>query len=366
MDHSAAENRKGILNAKSSPFGVFLLLWILCLVIAIPVIMARFFSYLEGYEENYHEASNEVIIDEMRSVFLSRDPRAVYEMLTVKPNPGFYETEEDMIEYMSSFLENGAMDIEQELTGTDDARRSFVITCGEKEIARAEYVKGEDWNLDKLEFYAVPTERVQITAPEDVKIFINGKEMSYITRTYTYSDNTAQRFFEGYTTIPTVESFVIDGFCLVPEITALSAEGTELDVEETEEGIYLVKYPHDTPERELMEALAIEAVSAYASFISRDLPYEKFKEYFTKDNIYLYYINHTDLQWFTRHLASEIHSAEVKNFIMYNDEAFYCEVEVEQYLTMAWGPREPEVIITDGKFYFVRENGKWKVLAIEF
>ncbi len=366
MDKTTAENRKGLMNAKSSPFGVFLLLWILCLVIAIPVIMARFFRFLEGYEENYHASCNEVVIDEMRSVFLSRDPGAVYDMLTVKPRPGFYETEEDMIEYMGSFMEDGAISIEQELTAADDVHRSFVITCGEKEIARAEYVKGQDWDLDMLEFYAPVSKRVQITAPEDVKIFINGKEMSYITRTYTYSDNNAQKYYEGYTTIPSVESFVIEGFCLVPEITARSLEGTELEVEETDDGIYMVKYPHDTPEREEMEALAIEAVSAYASFISRDLPYEKFKEYFTKDNIFLYYINHTDLQWFTRHLASEIHSAEVKNFIMYNDEAFYCEVEVEQYLTMAWGPREPEVIITDGKFYFIRENGKWKVLAIEF
>ena len=354
------------MYAKSSPFGVFLLLWILTLVIAIPVIMARFFTYLEQYEENYHASCNEVVIDEMRSTFLSRDPRAVYDMLTVKPRPGFYENEDDMIEYMGSFMDDGAISITQELTGTDDTSRTFVITCDDKEIAKAEYVKGLDWELNSLEFYAPASESVQITAPEDVNIFINGKEMSYITRTYSYSDNNAQRFFEGFTTIPVTNSYVIEGFCLVPEITAWSAEGTELDVEKTDDGLYLVKYPHDTPEREEMEAFAIEVVSAYANFISRDLPYENFKNYFTKDNIYLYYINHTDLQWFTRHLASEIHSAEVKNFIMYNDEAFYCEVEVEQYLTMAWGPREPEVIITDGKFYFVRENGKWKVAAIEF
>ena len=56
----------------------------------------------------------------------------------------------------------------------------------------------------------------------------------------------------------------------------------------------------------------------------------------------------------------------MKDFIAYSDDVCYCEVLVEQYLTMEWGPREPEVITTDGKFYFVKQNGEWKVLGIEF
>ena len=73
-----------------------------------------------------------------------------------------------------------------------------------------------------------------------------------------------------------------------------------------------------------------------------------------------------ELRYFTRHLAEEIHSTEVLDFVSYSDDAFYCEVMVEQYLTMEWGPREPEVLMTDGKFYFVRYNGEWKVAGIEF
>ena len=77
-------------------------------------------------------------------------------------------------------------------------------------------------------------------------------------------------------------------------------------------------------------------------------------------------MQHAELKWFTRHLASTIHSAEVLDFISYTPDACFCEVMVEQHLTMAWGSREPEVIMTDGRFYLVRQNGEWKVCAMEF
>jgi hypothetical protein len=152
-----------------------------------------------------------------------------------------------------------------------------------------------------------------------------------------------------------------------PTVTAYAADGSEVPVVyDSEASKYYVDYPRDCPDREAMENYAAKAVSAYASFVSGDLPESELRRYFTPNNRFLYYMTHAGLTYFTRHLDEEIHSTEILDFISYSDDAFYCEVKVEQYLTMEWGPREPEILITDGKFYFVRINDEWKVSGIEF
>ena len=59
-------------------------------------------------------------------------------------------------------------------------------------------------------------------------------------------------------------------------------------------------------------------------------------------------------------------NVEVRDFISYTDDMYYCEVYLEQWMQMNRGSSEPEVVPTDGRFYFVKVNGKWKISGIEY
>ena len=372
-DNSKMKARK--TGIEFNYFRIFMLLWILILLLGVSDFLRHFYSFLENQEARYRASLPENVTEELMDVFRNHDIEAICALETDKHVINAYETADDLKSYMLTLVETGRISAVPVPEETTDDLQVYYIDSGDLRVARAEYKKRPEsgtkdipvWDLTSLDFYVDPSINISLSAPENVSFFVNGRELVGSTGRTLQDPPSAQRFYDGFTTLPVMADANISGFYLTPEVTAKTADGTDVPVIYDEEGgTYKVDYPTDCEGREEMEKYACEAVSAYANYISGDLGEGTLRQYFTKDNIYLYYMQHAELKWFTRHLKSEIHSAEVQNFIAYNDEAFYCEVLVEQYLTMEWGPREPEVLITDGKFYFVKQDGEWKVAGIEF
>ncbi len=356
-------------------YRIFLLTWISALLIVISVFLGKFYDYLDKYETDYRASRPEVITEDVMTLFRTENVGAIYDLLSHKPEAGEYESDKEVLDYMKLMLEQGQISFSEDKSVSCEEHPVYDISSGDAVIARAEYreipkTAESDiprWELADLEFPVNPEISVSIKAPENVNIFINGKPLSDTAVVSVEEEPEAQRFFDEFVQIPPMTERVYDGLFFTPEVTAKSADGTDIPVVyDQEEDRYRVDYPDDRPDREEMEEFATRAVSAYASFVSGDLEESVVRRYFTPDNRFLYYMTHAELRYFTRHLAEEIHSTEVLDFVSYSDDAFYCEVMVEQYLTMEWGPREPEVLMTDGKFYFVRYNGEWKVAGIEF
>ena len=363
-----ARRRKG-----ARLYRIFLLSWILCLLVVLSASLSRFYDFLDRYETAYRASLPEHVAGSLLDMFRTQDTGSLYDIATEKPGHGEFETREDVLIYLRSNLQNGEIMLEPVRSESTADTTVFLINSGDVTVARAEYVREPvadvldipKWDLTSLTLYADEPRSIRISAPENVKLVINGIE--YSGTGAIGGEPAAQRIVGDYEDLPNMNEYDVEGFYYLPDVAAVYEDGTSVPVLcDMNAYTYFVDYPRDCEYREDVEAIAKEAVSAYANFVSGDLSQAELKKYFTEDNIFLYYMSHAELKWFTRHLASEIHSAEVKDFIAYSDDVCYCEVIVEQYLTMEWGPREPEVITTDGKFYFVKQNGEWKVLGIEF
>lgn len=368
MKEKAEKYKKG-----ARLYRIFLLSWILCLLVVIAAALNRFDEFLIKYEAAYRASLPEAVAADLLTLFRTEDTGSLYDLATEKPGHGIYETREDVVIYLRKFLHNGPITLDVVRSESTDDHNVFLIDSGDVTVARAEFVKEPvadvleipKWDLTSLTLYADDPRGIHISAPDNVNLLINGIEYTGVGE--AGQEPVAQRFVGEYEDLPRINEYDIDGFYYLPDVSALSDDGTILPVLcDMNTYTYYVDYPRDSAYRTEVEAVAKEAVGAYASFISGDLSEGELKKYFTADNIFLYYMEHAELKWFTRHRASEIHSAEVVDFIAYSDDVCYCEVIVEQYLTMEWGPREPEVITTDGKFYFVKQGDDWKVLAIEF
>ncbi|MBO7355916.1 MAG: hypothetical protein J6U50_04730 [Lachnospiraceae bacterium] len=365
-----AKRRKGAMI-----YRIFLLSWISALLIVIGSFLGKFYDYLDKYETDYRASRPEVITEDLMILYRTGDIAGIYDLLTEKPAVDEYESVDDLLEYLRPMLDQGPVSFTQNRAESTDEHPVFLISAGDKVISRAEYQMvpkaGDDdiprWELAYLDLPAEPEVSVDVIAPADISIYINGKAMQDDCITSAEEESPVQKYFLEFTEIPPMVERSYSGLYLEPEVTARDADGNDVQVVYDSSGNrYTVDYPRDCPDREDLEAYASKVVASYASFVSGDLAESELRKYFTPDNIFLYYMTHAGLTYFTRHLAEEIHSTEVLDFIRYTDDSFYCEVKVEQYLTMEWGPREPEVLITDGKFYFVRLNDEWKVSGIEF
>lgn len=365
-----AKRRKGAMI-----YRIFLLSWISALLIVIGSFLGKFYDYLDKYETDYRASRPEVITEDLMILYRTGDIAGIYDLLTEKPAVDEYESVDDLLEYLRPMLDQGPVSFTQNRAESTDEHPVFLISAGDKVISRAEYQMvpkaGDDdiprWELAYLDLPAEPEVSVDVIAPADISIYINGKAMQDDCITSAEEEAPVQKYFLEFTEIPPMVERSYSGLYLEPEVTARDADGNDVQVVyDSSSNRYTVDYPRDCPDREDLEAYASKVVASYASFVSGDLAESELRKYFTPDNIFLYYMTHAGLTYFTRHLAEEIHSTEVLDFIRYTDDSFYCEVKVEQYLTMEWGPREPEVLITDGKFYFVRLNDEWKVSGIEF
>ena len=69
-----------------------------------------------------------------------------------------------------------------------------------------------------------------------------------------------------------MKEYDIDGFYYLPDVAAVSEDGTAVPVLcDMNAYTYFVDYPRDCEYREEVEAIAKEAVGAYANFVSGDL-----------------------------------------------------------------------------------------------
>ena len=372
------EGGRNKAGAGKRAYYIFLFFWCATLVTVVGVLLGRFKRFLEDYEAEcvaaYEASLPESVTSEVVDLMSGQNAEALLRLVGDKPELSGYEADEDIYLYMRNEMQKGPISVREE-TKTEDEPRVFDFLAGDSMIARGEYSKedlpeGEKipkWDLVSFAFYTDAAFERVITAPENVTVYVNGVELDKADGICDESIPAAQRFFDGFAEVPHMETYTVSGLYYDPDISAVSEEGTPLTVHFDEgSGKCTVDYPDDCPSREEIEEITAKAVKAYATFVSGDLSMQELRPYFTPNNIYLYYMEHAELRWFTRHRDSSIKNAEVLKFISYTPDACFCEVMVEQHLTMQWGSSEPEVIMTDGRFYLVKQNGEWKVCSMEF
>ncbi|MBO6299408.1 MAG: hypothetical protein J6N53_11260 [Lachnospiraceae bacterium] len=380
---SAESVKKSVRRKKrkkgSRAFLIFMIVWLTALSLTIAVLLKRFYSFLEKYEATY-QASRPV--HEMEKLFDSyfepRDMDSIYNMLSVKPALSAFETEEDVKQYMYSLIEDKTLSYKP-TENYNEELPEYYIEADDYIIGKALFRKDPTtsldyefpvWYLSEMEFYTQPMEQFRITVPENYTVRVNGVVLDDTYLSSTTEISVEKEFFEPYvTSIVDFKDYEGDGLYRKPEVSILNASGNPAEniYADTENNIYSAEYEPDPADREGMEEFAIHAVSAYANYISQDLSDAELAKYFTPDNIFLYYAkNNSSRTFYTRHSSVTIENAEIRDFQAYSEDAYYCEVYLEQWMKLSYGGSEPEVVPTDCRIYVVKYNGEWKVNGIKF
>ena len=363
-----------IKKPKTHYFRTFLIIWLGTLAIVIAYALGYFYDFLDSYEQAYQASRPFHTMDEVMQYFYDRDMYTIYQMQTVLPVITQFETDDTVKEYMLGLLEDKIISYEKTAYYNDDFPEYHILADGYVVATVALRKSPTDhmdydfpiWYVSSFEFYTQPLEEFKIEVPENFTVCVNGIELTneyFVSRTSPDENH----FIEPYGTLPDIKTFYGNGLYLEPTITVTNSFGTEymvLPIENTNE--YIIPYPSDCAEAEEMKAFAVDAVTTYANYISNDTPDNALDSYFPSDSILLPLIKaNTSRQYYTSHYTPEIQNVEIREFIVYSEDIFYCEVYLEQSMKLSWGG-EPEIVPTDGHFYFVRIDGEWKISSISY
>lgn len=359
---------------KTHYFRTFLIIWLGLLAIAIAFALGYFYDFLDSYEIAYQASLPYHMMDNVMQPFYDMDMETVYKMQTDLPVITEFETEENVKLYMADLLEDKALSYEQTSSYTDDFPEYQILADGYV-VATVSLRKSQTdhldydfpvWYVSSFTFYTQPLEHFYIEVPENYKVYINGIELDqdyFVSRT-SPTENT---FVEPYQTLPDIKTYQGEGLYITPTVTAVNSFGTEYIVlpEETT-GHYIIPYPSDCPDAEAMKAYAVEAVTMYANYVSNDTTDNALDPYFPPDSTLLPLIKaNTSRRYYASHQTPEIQNVEIREFIAYHEDAYYCEVYLEQNMKLS-SRRDPEIVPTDGHFYFVRIDGEWKISDIAY
>lgn len=360
---------------KRNTFRTFMIVWLGSLAIIIAIALGYFYQFLERYEAAYQISRPYHDMDDIMSVFESRDIDTIYNMLTLHPVICDFENEDTIKGYMLSLLADKELTYVKGNHYTEDYPEYYIEADGyivaELSLLKSP-VESHDygfpvWYISSFEFYTIATEECRIEAPENCTVYINGIAVSDNYCCQDHIELEENVFVQPYASLPQVRDYYTSGLYTAPTVTAIDCFGNPSPVSyNAETKTYEVAFSSASDDAESMKQYAIDAVTAYANYVSNDSPDDALDGYFASDCEILAMIKaNTSRQYYTAHHTPEIKNVEVVDFIVYSEDVYYCEVYLEQHMLLSWGG-DPEIVPTDAHFYFVNINGEWKVTGIQY
>lgn len=353
-------------------FTVFMIIWSCALSFVIAFALFKFYKYLEDYEKVYQESLPYHNMDELINHFEDKDAPSLYSLMTTKPEPTEFETYENVIGYIQKMIDNKSFTY-TEAEDSTDKMPVYYISADDYIIARATLLPGDVlrahglpiYSLNTLEIYTDASFSFFIEAPETATVYVNDVA---VTDSFVYhvSEPENAEYFKDFATIPGKKAYRITGLFENPDLKIVTSFNEEIIPEfDSSRGLYTVGFTAPTDTENEMKDFAKEAVDAYTRVVCREVNASELDKYFTEGNEIVKSIksNDSNFKYFPNHKTTSTESI-IKDFIPYSDEAFYCEIEHTQHM-LKYGS-VPIDYTTDARFFYVMENGEWKVCNIQY
>ena len=359
------------LKKSRKRFLVFLGVWSFVLIAAISVFLFKFHGFLTDYEKVYQESLAYHKMDEIMKVFEAKDVSAICSLITIEPEISQFETKDNFENYIGKVISDKTVTYTEASESTDKNPVYYLMAdeyiIGKVTMNQSDKKREHDlpiYVVSDLEIFSQTEWDANVKAYEDCTVYVNDIK---VTPEYVYRvDTPGEKHFEEFTTLPVTKFYKVEGLYEEPTIKVVNGFGQELKpVLNTSTGVYETPISAPKEIEDEMIAFAKEAVDTYAKVVCRDLNDSALDKIFTRNNNIVKEIKASSgsLKYFPNHKTKSIEDTIIE-FIPYTEDAFYCEIEHIQHLTI-YGNRDRDVT-TDAKFYYYKENGNWKVCAVVF
>lgn len=355
-------------------FSVLLCIWLIAITWFICWFYGKANDYMVHYEDVYQSSMPELVAEDIFTHFSSYDVDYIWDHLSETPRISRFESDAEVKEYIRNMIDGKVMTY-QPSSKYSDSLPTYVVEADGFVVAEFSLCKDIQnplefgfprWQIRDISYYTEPFETVNITAPSDFYVYVNGIRLD---DTYVCSDErkpSDENYLMGYDTMAGMHDFYVADLYLEPEVVITDMFGTEVEVDYDETtDVYSTGYTDHHPERQALERFGIDYTITFANVISRDERLENLLPYFPEESeLYDSISRNTALRYFMSHSNTTIENEEVQEFIVYSVNVVYMEVYIEQHMTM--GYNDIEIIPTTARIYCVRVDGQWKVISMRF
>ena len=355
-----------------NPVYVVLGIWFFFLILAVVLFDGKFYQYLQSYEEEYQASLPEHVAEKVVSIVAKNDMASVHNLMTEKPDITEFETEENLYHHMSSLVEGKSIAFSKTSDYSPESPEYF-ITADRYIIAKLKLAKSQTqnrpyklpvWETELFEFYTDAQHEVRFMCPTGYKVTVNGQA---VDPKYAYKTEKAkgEEYFKDDTVLPEIKTYLIEGLYEEATVEAVSSDGTAIKPTfDSQLGMYRVPFTVSAETEEEMIEFMKKASLAYIHYVAKDASQETAAQYFMKGTNYLQMVEYgTSRLYYPWHqIKSE--DFEVVEFNPYDEDHFYCQLNVNQLLVLA-GPQEKNML-TECRFYCKRTANGFKVCGLEY
>ncbi len=358
---------------KGRGYWIFLIIWSVLLTAVLAVALAWFYGFLKDYQRVFEETRPLLHQNEVMQIFTAGNAEQILE--AAKPvELGPYESRKDFEKFLNDYLSGKEIDFGTKKGEHIEERPVYVVMADEEPFAVVRLKKKAEtadyglplWETDSIELLPMPTKEYRLLVPSTVTVTVNGLPVTEETIEESGIRGTAEEYLETYTQIPSYNRYNLGQFYGEPVLYGVNEAGEPVDiVYDTKEHCYEAGFGGDKTLQASVEDYVIQVVTDYAMYVSNDAEYNALDKYFPSNSRLLNGIKANQRIWFDYHLKPEVKNQEIKEFIMYSQDAFSAQVYLEQHMYVPFS-QKTEILATDMHFYFVKIDGEWKVSGIAF
>ena len=253
---------------------------------------------------------------------------------------------------------------------------------GEKKITRLGLLTIQDWKLDEITLNSnTGVYDCIIEIPSNYTVYINDIKISQDDE---QNINTAEEFSElsKYTDFPNIIQYKISNLLSEPTVKIEDENGNE--VEYTKQGnVFSVGLKTEIIEDEktALEKIkgdidVMQIAKDWSLYLTNDLGgtlhgFYKINKYLIKDS-YMYnyaykWATNVDITFISSHIMDNpvFTNTKVSNFIIYNENAFSCEVYLEKNMLLNKKGNQKIQDVMNERMYFAYYEGEWKLVNMQ-
>ena len=325
-------------------------------------------QWLQNWLYDYEAAQPTVKCQEVfEQLFSDPDWAALYDMAGVEDTE--YEGKEEFVIYMENRVGETELTFLETSAGLSGDKK-YIVKLGEEKIATFTLV-GEttnitdipEWNLGGVELFYDRQESYMIQLGGNHTAFVNGVKLD---DSFTVQIATTKAEDSGLLPIGVggekTYTQQIDGLMAVPTVTVTDKTGKDIPVSYNEATRTFTAQTESNTISAEHQALALDAIKAYAEFQIKEATRAKLAQYFETSGEAYKNITGTVLDWTKDNRGYNFANDSVTGYARYSDTLFSVYVATEMTINLLDGGTQVKPI--NATLLFELQNEKWKVIRM--
>lgn len=373
---ATTKKNKRVGKIVNTIYWIFMTAWAIACIGVVVIFLDYFYCFLKDYQQVYDETRPKLMMDEIFTEFDEADVDWILENSN-EIDVSFFEDEEVLKQYISDYMKGKKVSYQIKTGEHIEERPVYVVMLDRTPFAIVRLEKKDEsaefghplWKLREVELFVSPKVKRYITAPENATVYVNNIRLSDTSVVEVNPENENSFYYASYSdlvTLPGYKTYYVEGLFEEPKVEAKNFLGELMEAEFDEANkTYRYDYGMSESVRQEVEEYLIQFTKDYAMYISNDLSNSGLDKYFPAGSELLKGIKNNSRQWFDEHKKPEIMNEELKELVLYTENAFSARVYLEQYMYVPFSGRIQK-LVTDLNVYYINLNGEWKVAGIAF